>query len=167
MGAVVLRVSLSTRVFASASRKRHALCLKRVILPTAVNTHLPLTHQQFPLQLQTSPPTLMPLPFLWILAGSHWESRLLSDDIMSAVPFTQRRHATVAVSALTLALLEDSGWYTANYSFVPTYSPGVKHSPFYTTSSVHARICQGDIINILSFTSSPASNYYLCQNCTA
>ncbi|CAJ0594957.1 unnamed protein product [Cylicocyclus nassatus] len=44
-------------------------------------------------------------------AGSHWEKRVFENEAMSGVA-TQ----VYAVSRLTLALFEDSGWYTVNYS---------------------------------------------------
>ncbi|KAJ7558534.1 hypothetical protein O6H91_04G044600 [Diphasiastrum complanatum] len=44
-------------------------------------------------------------------AGSHWEKRLLMNEIMTGSVDTRS-----VVSAMTLALLEDSGWYRANYS---------------------------------------------------
>ncbi|KAG0610529.1 hypothetical protein M758_7G072700 [Ceratodon purpureus] len=44
-------------------------------------------------------------------AGSHWEKRLLMNEIMTGSVDTRS-----VVSAMTLALLEDSGWYKANYS---------------------------------------------------
>lgn len=43
--------------------------------------------------------------------GSHWEKRLLMNEIMTASVDTRS-----VVSAMTLALLEDSGWYQANFS---------------------------------------------------
>ena len=42
--------------------------------------------------------------------GSHWEQRVLSTELMSSYV----QHTSI-VSALTLALHEDSGWYRANY----------------------------------------------------
>jgi len=45
-------------------------------------------------------------------AGSHWESRLFRDEYMTAAASPGPR----VVSALTLALFEDSGWYAANAS---------------------------------------------------
>ncbi len=45
------------------------------------------------------------------VAGSHWEKRLLMNEIMTGSVDTRS-----VVSAMTLALLEDSGWYKANYS---------------------------------------------------
>ncbi|OAE20884.1 hypothetical protein AXG93_3256s1310 [Marchantia polymorpha subsp. ruderalis] len=44
-------------------------------------------------------------------AGSHWEKRLLMNEIMTGSVDTRS-----VVSAMTLALLEDSGWYRANFS---------------------------------------------------
>ncbi|KAK6115839.1 hypothetical protein DH2020_008108 [Rehmannia glutinosa] len=43
--------------------------------------------------------------------GSHWEKRLLMNEIMTGSVDTRS-----VVSKMTLALLEDSGWYRANYS---------------------------------------------------
>lgn len=42
--------------------------------------------------------------------GSHWEERVAGDEIMS--PLTTR---VMPLSALTLALFEDTGWYSINY----------------------------------------------------
>ncbi|KAI3767234.1 hypothetical protein L2E82_17323 [Cichorium intybus] len=44
-------------------------------------------------------------------SGSHWEKRLLMNEIMTGSVDTRS-----VVSRMTLALLEDSGWYEANYS---------------------------------------------------
>eukprot|EP00986_Skeletonema_menzelii_P018567 scaffold26658_cov153-Skeletonema_menzelii.AAC.2 len=44
--------------------------------------------------------------------GSHWDHRLYNNDFMAAV-YTG---STQYVTPLTLALLEDSGWYKPNYS---------------------------------------------------
>ncbi|KAF7817552.1 Leishmanolysin-like peptidase [Senna tora] len=44
-------------------------------------------------------------------SGSHWEKRLLMNEIMTGSVDTRS-----VVSKMTLALLEDSGWYSANYS---------------------------------------------------
>ena len=44
-------------------------------------------------------------------AGSHWEARILLGDYMNGVVFT----AEQVISEFTLALLEDSGYYKANY----------------------------------------------------
>ena len=43
--------------------------------------------------------------------GSHWEQRILLGEYMGAVIYQEE----MAVSEFTLALLEDSGWYKANY----------------------------------------------------
>ncbi|KAF4348238.1 hypothetical protein CsatB_008675 [Cannabis sativa] len=44
-------------------------------------------------------------------SGSHWEKRLMMNEIMTGSVDTRS-----VVSKMTLALLEDSGWYQANYS---------------------------------------------------
>lgn len=43
--------------------------------------------------------------------GSHWEQRLFTNEVMAST----ESHAAI-LSPLTLAALEDSGWYRANYS---------------------------------------------------
>ena len=43
--------------------------------------------------------------------GSHWEARILLGDYMNGYAFT----AEIVISELTLALLEDSGYYKAKY----------------------------------------------------
>jgi len=43
--------------------------------------------------------------------GSHWEERIAGDELMS--PLTTR---VMPLSALTLALLQDSGWYKVNFA---------------------------------------------------
>ncbi|CAJ0588875.1 unnamed protein product, partial [Cylicocyclus nassatus] len=45
-------------------------------------------------------------------AGSHWEKRVLENEAMTGVT-TQ----VFAISRITLALFEDSGWYKVNYDF--------------------------------------------------
>ncbi|OQR86731.1 leishmanolysin-like peptidase [Thraustotheca clavata] len=47
--------------------------------------------------------------------SSHWEKRIFQDEYMSATAPT-----TPIYSAMTLAVFEDSGWYTANYSMAQT-----------------------------------------------
>ena len=42
---------------------------------------------------------------------SHWEARLLLGEYMNSEPYTPEQ----AISEFTLALLEDSGWYSVNY----------------------------------------------------
>ncbi|WOK99198.1 leishmanolysin-like peptidase [Canna indica] len=44
-------------------------------------------------------------------SGSHWEKRLLMNEIMTGSVDTKS-----VISNMTLALLEDSGWYQVNYS---------------------------------------------------
>lgn len=44
-------------------------------------------------------------------ALSHWESRIMLGDYMISTDFGER-----AISEITLALFEDSGWYTVNYN---------------------------------------------------
>ena len=44
---------------------------------------------------------------------AHWDSRLLLGDIMSS--YNENYKIEQAISELTLALLEDSGWYEINY----------------------------------------------------
>lgn len=45
------------------------------------------------------------------LQGSHWKQRIFNTELMAS--FVQ---PTATLSAVTLALLEDSGWYKANYN---------------------------------------------------
>ena len=44
-------------------------------------------------------------------SGSHWEQRILLGDYMGAVIYQEE----MAISEITLALLEDSTWYKVNY----------------------------------------------------
>ena len=44
-------------------------------------------------------------------SGSHWEQRILLGDYMGAVIYQEE----MVISEITLALLEDSGWYKINY----------------------------------------------------
>ena len=44
-------------------------------------------------------------------SGSHWEQRILLGDYMGAVIYQEE----IAISEITLALLEDSSWYKVNY----------------------------------------------------
>ena len=46
-----------------------------------------------------------------IIADSHWEARILLGEYMNSELYTPEQ----VVSEFTLALLEDSGWYQANY----------------------------------------------------
>lgn len=43
-------------------------------------------------------------------AGSHWESRIMLGDYMISTDYNE-----IAISDMSLALFEDSGWYEANY----------------------------------------------------
>ena len=43
--------------------------------------------------------------------GSDWEQRIILGEYMGAAIYQEE----MAVSEFTLALLEDSGWYKANY----------------------------------------------------
>lgn len=45
------------------------------------------------------------------LQGSHWEQRIFNTELMSS--YTQH---IMRISAVTLAVFEDSGWYVGNYS---------------------------------------------------
>lgn len=53
--------------------------------------------------------------------GSHWDFRLFSTEIMAATASTTRQF----LSPLTVALMEDSGWYRGNYG-----SRHIQMSPF-------------------------------------
>ena len=44
-------------------------------------------------------------------AGSHWEARILLGDYMNGIIYTEEQ----VISEITLALLEDTGYYKANY----------------------------------------------------
>ena len=43
-------------------------------------------------------------------AGSHWEARIMLGDYMISTDYPE-----IVISEITLALLEDSGWYNINY----------------------------------------------------
>ncbi|XP_024524216.1 uncharacterized protein LOC112344166 isoform X1 [Selaginella moellendorffii] len=62
-------------------------------------------------------------------AGSHWEKRLLMNEIMTGSVDTRS-----VVSAMTLALLEDSGWYRANYSMAEQLDWGRSQGEAFLTS---------------------------------
>jgi Leishmanolysin len=55
------------------------------------------------------------------MPGSHWEQRILQTEIMQPVVTTGKIH----VSPMTLALFEDSGWYSADYSQAGRYAQGL------------------------------------------
>ena len=51
--------------------------------------------------------------------GSHWEGRLFRGELMASTAFPGQK-----VSAVTLGLHEDSGWYVANYSAADGFRRG-------------------------------------------
>lgn len=55
--------------------------------------------------------------------GNHWDERYFFSEIMG--PYYTDIIQNNILSALTLSLFEDSGWYTVNYN-----SPFIKNSPF-------------------------------------
>ncbi|XP_027357118.1 leishmanolysin-like isoform X1 [Abrus precatorius] len=62
-------------------------------------------------------------------SGSHWEKRLLMNEIMTGSVDTRS-----VVSKMTLALLEDSGWYKANYSMADNLEWGRNQGTEFVTS---------------------------------
>lgn len=62
-------------------------------------------------------------------SGSHWEKRLLMNEIMTGSVDTRS-----VVSKMTLALLEDSGWYKANYSMADRLDWGRNQGTDFVTS---------------------------------
>ncbi|KAL7607136.1 uncharacterized protein LOC111920667 [Lactuca sativa] len=62
-------------------------------------------------------------------SGSHWEKRLLMNEIMTGSVDTRS-----VVSKMTLALLEDSGWYEANYSMAEVLDWGSNQGTEFVTS---------------------------------
>ncbi|KAJ8494139.1 hypothetical protein OPV22_015860 [Ensete ventricosum] len=62
-------------------------------------------------------------------SGSHWEKRLLMNEIMTGSVDTRS-----VVSKMTLALLEDSGWYHANYSMADHLDWGRNQGTEFVTS---------------------------------
>ncbi|XP_020223590.1 leishmanolysin-like peptidase [Cajanus cajan] len=62
-------------------------------------------------------------------SGSHWEKRLLMNEIMTGSVDTRS-----VVSKMTLALLEDSGWYKANYSMADQLDWGRNQGTEFVTS---------------------------------
>ncbi|KAK7352359.1 hypothetical protein VNO80_17779 [Phaseolus coccineus] len=62
-------------------------------------------------------------------SGSHWEKRLLMNEIMTGSVDTRS-----VVSKMTLALLEDSGWYKANYSMADRLDWGLNQGTEFVTS---------------------------------
>ncbi|WOG99020.1 hypothetical protein DCAR_0418366 [Daucus carota subsp. sativus] len=62
-------------------------------------------------------------------SGSHWEKRLLMNEIMTGSVDTRS-----VVSKMTLALLEDSGWYQANYDMADHLDWGHNQGTDFVTS---------------------------------
>ena len=93
----------NTLVFSSFNGDRHA-----VVVTPRVRT---VVRNQFDCQSMIGAP-LENDPTSDSCTGSHWEERFFNYDTMSA---TQTSRLPTALSPLTLALLEDSGWYKANY----------------------------------------------------
>ncbi|XP_028803046.1 leishmanolysin [Neltuma alba] len=62
-------------------------------------------------------------------SGSHWEKRLMMNEIMTGSVDTRS-----IVSKMTLALLEDSGWYRANYSMADRLDWGRNQGTEFVTS---------------------------------
>ncbi|XP_076940434.1 uncharacterized protein LOC143609606 [Bidens hawaiensis] len=62
-------------------------------------------------------------------SGSHWEKRLLMNEIMTGSVDTRS-----VISKMTLALLEDSGWYEANYSMADRLDWGLNQGTEFVTN---------------------------------
>ncbi|KAK9066693.1 hypothetical protein SSX86_014016 [Deinandra increscens subsp. villosa] len=62
-------------------------------------------------------------------SGSHWEKRLLMNEIMTGSVDTRS-----VISKMTLALLEDSGWYEANYSMAERLDWGLNQGTEFVTN---------------------------------
>jgi len=76
--------------------------------------------------------------------GSHWEERIAGDELMS--PLTTR---VMPLSALTLALLQDSGWYEVNFASAQRWRWGWRKGCDFVTkpcseSSWGDLYCSGD-----------------------
>jgi hypothetical protein len=92
---------------AHATPQRTAPTTPRLLIVREHDTH------RTPCMTRTS---LLPV----VVAGSHWEQRLLETEVMAPLIVTYR----LRISRLTLALLEDSGWYTPDYSLANVDLPG-------------------------------------------
>ena len=77
----------------------------------------------------SAPPLRFPSSFL----GSHWEQRLLRDDLMSSTIVSHDAY----LSAPTLALFEDSGWYAYNCTRCVVLFPGHRLPATVGSASVH------------------------------
>lgn len=65
-------------------------------------------------------------------AFTHWEKRLFENEAMTGT-HTQNP----VYSRLTLALMEDTGWYTANYSMAETLHWGKNLGCNFATVKLH------------------------------
>merc|ERR1740123_1818079 len=64
--------------------------------------------------------------------GSHWENKFAQSELMCGTKYS----AVAKLSALTLALLEDSGWYLVDYNFAETLNWGKQQGcAFFVDSS--------------------------------
>jgi hypothetical protein len=54
------------------------------------------------------------------IAGSHWEQRLLEQELMAPIVNT-----VMKISPMTLAMFADSGWYDVDYSQADQFATGV------------------------------------------
>ncbi|CAH8581914.1 unnamed protein product [Heterobilharzia americana] len=61
---------------------------------------------------------------------THWEKRLLENDLMTAT-FTN----SYRISPITLAMMEDTGWYLANYALSQSFSWGKGKGCTFATGS--------------------------------
>ncbi|CAH8853715.1 unnamed protein product [Trichobilharzia szidati] len=61
---------------------------------------------------------------------THWEKRLLENDLMTAT-FTN----SYRISPITLAMMEDTGWYVANYALSQSFSWGKGKGCVFATGS--------------------------------
>jgi hypothetical protein len=61
---------------------------------------------------------------------AHWEARLMRSEIQEPQASTE-----TSLSRITAALLEDSGWYTANYALTNTYVYGANQGCAFVTGS--------------------------------
>jgi len=72
-------------------------------------------------------------------AGSHWERRIFGDEYMTASQINDQR-----VSALTLALLESTGWYQVDYTMAdPFYFGQGEGCGFLSSCGAYKEYCSG------------------------